>query len=122
MSSRPNALTVDVDERLELVEIQDVGGDHQRAPARLLDQARHLCEVGLGARRQHDVGTRLGQADGDAPPDAEAGARDDRHPVVEAEAVEDHPGVRPRRKGAAARPATNGISRYVRNPGPASQT
>ena len=100
MSSRPNSPTAVSTRRFELVELQDVGGDHQGAPPGLLDQARHLGQVGLGPRRQHDVGARLGQADRDAPPDAEPGAGDDGHPVVEAEPVEDHAVARPRRRGA----------------------
>ncbi len=53
----------------------------------------------------------LGQAERDAPPDAEPGPGDDGHLVVEAEALEDHDVVRPRRRPGAARPATNGMSR-----------
>ena len=69
----------------------------------------HLLEVRLGAGRQHDMRTGLGQSDGDAPPDAEPRPGDDGDAVVDAEPIEDHPRLRwsPR----SARPATSGMSR-----------
>jgi hypothetical protein len=42
------------------------------------------------------MGAGLGQADGDAAPDAEPGAGDDGDAVVDAEAVKDHPRSLPR--------------------------
>ena len=110
MSSRPNSATDASTRRSSSASVGDVGAHGEGAPAGLFDQPRHLVEVGRRPGRQHDVGPRLGEADGDAAADPQPGSGDDGDAVVEAEAVEDHE-RRARSSDDAARPATNGISR-----------
>ncbi len=56
------------------------------------DPAGHLLEVTLGPGGQDHVGAGLGQADGDAAADPEAGPGHHGHASAEVEAVEDHRG------------------------------
>ena len=51
----------------------------------------HLAELLLGAGRQHDVGTGLGQCNGSGGTDAAAAGGDDGDMVGDEETVEDHP-------------------------------
>ena len=100
-----------LDEVLERLLLGDVGGHHERPPARRADPVGDLLEVRFGSRRQHDIGARLRQADRDAATDAETGARDDGDLIVDPEPVEDHRAPRRAPRWGAARPATSGISR-----------
>jgi hypothetical protein len=101
-----------VDEVLEGAGVVHIGRHHEGPAARPGHPGRDLLEVRDGAGGEHHIGSGLGQADGDAPPDPLARPGDDGNPVVEAEAVEDHCAPPPLRDSSgAARPATSGISR-----------
>jgi hypothetical protein len=79
-----------LDEPFEGLGVGDVGGHDEGPAAGGLDLAGDLVEVGLGPGGEDDVGSGLGQPDGDAAADALAGAGDDGDLVRQPEAVEDH--------------------------------
>ena len=94
MSSRPCSAMVALDEGAEGVGVGDVSRQGEGSPSPSPHLLGHLLEVRLGAGRQHDMRTGLGQSDGDAPPDAEPRPGDDGDAVVDAEAIEDQPRLR----------------------------
>ena len=90
MSMRPISPTVRSTSRSRsAVTVTSVGTARARRPA-LADLGRDRFDVGLGARRAHDVGARFGEGPGATGADALARAGDDRDAPVEPESIEDH--------------------------------
>ena len=90
MSRRPKAsVAVSTSWAID-VEVVEVGGHHHGPAPGRLDLLGHLAELLLGARRDDDVGARLGQGDGGGGADAPSGPGDDGGAVGEAETVQDH--------------------------------
>ena len=87
----PELLGGDVGEAGDRVEVAQVGRHDDRLPAERLDLLGHRVELLLRARREHDVGARLGQRQRRGGADAAPRAGHDRHLVVDAEPVLDHP-------------------------------
>ncbi len=79
-----------VGQRGDGVELGQVGRHRHGLATAVLDLARHLLELLLGASRDHDVGPRLGQGQRGGRPDAASGSRHHRHAVGQPEAIEDH--------------------------------
>ena len=75
------------------VQVGEISGHDHRAPAGGLDRGGHLVQLRLGAGRDDDVGTGLGEGDGRRGTDASPGAGHDADLAVQSEHVEDHGGT-----------------------------
>ncbi|BBY05510.1 hypothetical protein MNVI_08280 [Mycobacterium noviomagense] len=60
------------------------------APTGVTDLFGDLLELGLGPRRDHNVGPDLGECHGDGRAESAAGTSDDSDFVVESKIVQDH--------------------------------
>ncbi len=73
----PERLQRRIGHRLELRDVGDVGGLHQRTTPLRLDLARDRVEIAARARGQHDIGAVGGVFERDGAAQSLAGAGDD---------------------------------------------
>ena len=89
MSTLPNSSTVASHQTFEILGDHHVGDDGQRPPAAFTDLGDRRVEIRPGPGGGHDVGPGVGEAEGDAPPDASSRTGDDGDLVGEQESIEE---------------------------------